>query len=233
MVLEPMQTNGKTLRDLALDSVPQSLREPLLALAAQHNITTPDDPFWTIIAATANALVAAKVAGRAADRLGTAVDSIPNKILEGTQLAGADLSKTIAAVLTSKIEQAGTGFANVIVAAADKGKADLQSAAAEIQAERLQDGDEFVEKWKKDLIQSINRALYKPASRHDRWIYMIGMALVGGIVTATLLLMGGKLITTRGLSAQGLGSGTIIQISRPSYWTRDCPPGELCLTLKK
>ncbi len=137
----------QTLRDLALNSVPVTLRESLLMLAAQHHILAPDDPFWTIAAATANALAAAQAAGEAAANVRTAVAGIQQQVYDGASKASADVK--------SVIETSIAGTVNASVATAAQAGADaLRQAAADLPKVAQVEQGRIVQEWKSALAQA-------------------------------------------------------------------------------
>ncbi len=140
----------QTVRDLALNSVPAALREPLLMLAAQHHITTPDDPFWPIVAATANAMAAAQSAGEAAVKVQTAVQDIPSAVADGAAKASADVK----AVMETAIANTVTTSLNAAVTA---GAATLRQAAADLPKVGQENQTRIVGEWKDALAEAARR----------------------------------------------------------------------------
>ncbi|MHB1567479.1 MAG: hypothetical protein ACYCR3_08060 [Acidithiobacillus sp.] len=172
----------KTLRDLALNTVPAALREPLLTLAAQYYITTPDDPFWTIASATANAMAAAQAAGEAAISVQTAVQEIPGAIYEGASKAAADVKTTI--------ETSIVGTVNASVQAAAQAGADaLRKAAADLPAVAHTEQGRIVQEW---------RAALADAARKNAFAGFLQRLSVNVVVLAILII---------GIFASGLVSG--------------------------
>ena len=171
----------QTLRDLALNTVPAALREPLLTLAAQHYITTPDDPFWTIASATANAMAAAQAAGEAAISVQTAVQEIPGAIYEGASKAAADVKATIEVSITETV--------NTSVAAAAQAGADaLRQAAVDLPAVACQEQDRIVQEWKAALASAARISAF--AGFFQRLsvniavlVILVGGIFVGGVVS--------------------------------------------------
>ena len=140
----------QTLRDLALNSVPVTLRESLLMLAAQHHILAPDDPFWTIAAATANALAAAQAAGEAATDVQAAVQGIQKQVYDGAAKASADVKAVLEASIT------GTVHASV-AAAAQAGADALRKAASDLPAVARQEQDRIVQEWRLALADAARK----------------------------------------------------------------------------
>ena len=134
----------KTLRDLALASVPANLREPLLTLAAQHGITTPDDPFWTIAGAAANAMAAAGAAGEAAYAVHTAVQSIQAEVATGASKAGADVRAAIETAIAGTVKTS-------LDQAVQAGAAALRQAAADLPKIGRENQNQIVGEWRSAL----------------------------------------------------------------------------------
>ena len=143
-------TTPQTLRDLALNSVPNALREPLLTLAAQHHITTPDDPFWTIVAATSNAMAAAQAAGEAATRVQASVQDIPSAIADGAAKAGTDVKAIIEASISTTVR---TSLDQAVTA----GAAALRQAAADLPKVGQENQARIVGEWKSALAGEARR----------------------------------------------------------------------------
>lgn len=167
-------TAPKTLRDVALNSVPAALREPLLTLAAQHHITTPDDPFWTIAGATANAMAAAQAAGEAAARVRSAVQEIPSAIADGTAKASMDVK----VVMETAIANSVTTSLNAAVTA---GAATLRQAASELPKVGREHQERIVGEWKAALTDAARRHAFAGFLQRLSVSVMLAAVLVGGI----------------------------------------------------
>ena len=195
-------TTPQTLRDLALNSVPNALREPLLTLAAQHHITTPDDPFWTIVAATSNAMAAAQAAGEAATRVQASVQDIPSAIADGAAKAGTDVKAIIEASISTTVR---TSLDQAVTA----GAATLRQAASDLPKIGRENQDRIVGEWK--------TALADAARRHTwtGWLQRLSVS-----VTLAGVLIGGVFIG--GMYAGGRGMLYVAAAKHrlvPSGWT--------------
>ena len=179
--MDDTTTTPQTLRDLALNSVPVALREPLLTLAAAHHISAPDDPFWTIAAATANGMAAAQSAGEAATQVRTAVQGIPAAVADGAAKATTDVKATVEAAIASAI----TTSLNTAVQA---GAAALRQAAADLPKIGRESQDRIVGEWKTALADAAHRHTW--AGYFQRLsvsvalaALLVGALFVGGVAT--------------------------------------------------
>ena len=200
-------TTPQTLRDLALNSVPAALREPLLTLAAAHHITAPDDPFWTIVAATASAIAAAQSAGEAATQVRTAVQGIPAAVADGAAKATADVRATVEAAIASAI----TASLNTAVQA---GAATLRQAASDLPKVGRDNQAAIVSEWKAALAD---------AARRHTWAGFLQRLSVS--VALAALLVGALFVG--GLATGGWGMGRLLIAAHritPSGWTLEVGP---------
>jgi hypothetical protein len=171
----------QTLRDMALNSVPTALREPLLTLAAQHHISAPDDPFWPVVAAVANAMAAAQATGEAATQVRTAVQGIPAAVADGAAKAGTDIKAIIEASIAGTVKSS-------LDTAVQAGAATLRQAAADLPKIGRENQDRIVGEWKLALAD---------AARKHTWAgyfqqlsvsvvlaaVLVGALFVGGVAT--------------------------------------------------
>lgn len=194
----------QTLRDLALNSVPAALREPLLTLAATHHITTPNDPFWTIAAATANAMAAAQAAGEAATRVQSAVQEIPAAIADGASKAGADIRVILDAAIAGSVQM-------YLDAAVTAGAETLRQAAADLPKIGRENQDRIVGEWKTALAD---------AARRHTWAGFLQRLSVS-VALASILVCG---IFVGGLTTGAWGVGRILLADHritPHGWQLD------------
>lgn len=171
----------KTLRDLALDGVPTALREPLLMLAAQHHITTPDDPFWPIVAATANAMAAAQAAGEAATRVQASVQEIPAAIADGASRAAMDVKASMETAIAGTIKSS-------LDTAVQTGAATLKQAAADLPQIGRENQDRIVGEWQEALATAARRHTWsgffqKLSVSVALAALLVGALFVGGAVS--------------------------------------------------
>ena len=172
-----------TLRDIALAAVPLDLREPLLTLAIEHHIANADDPFWTIAAATANALAAAKAAGDAAWETGTAVASIRDEVYQGAAKASADIKATIETSITGTVNSA---FASAAQAGADA----LRKAAADLPAVAHAEQGRIVQEWRSALADAARDSAFAGVVQRLSVNVVALVILVAGIFVGGLLTGG-------------------------------------------
>ena len=169
----------QTLRDMALDSVPTALRETLLTLAAQHHISAPDDPFWPVVAAVANAMAAAQAAGEAATQVRTAVQGIPAAVADGAAKASADVKATVEAAITGTVKSS-------LDVAVQAGAATLRQAAADLPKVGQENQARIVGEWKAALADAARKHVW--AGYFQRLSVSVALAalLVGGIFVGGL-----------------------------------------------
>ena len=176
----------QTLRDLALNSVPVTLRESLLTLAAQHHIVAPDDPFWTIATATANAMAAAQAAGEAASRVQTAVQGIQAEISSGAAKAGADVRAVI--------ESAIAGTISTTIDGATRAGADvLRQAAADLPKIGRENQDRIVQEWRSALADAARKNAFAG------FFQRLSVNIVALAVLVVGLLIGGAVAGAGGM----------------------------------
>ena len=125
-----MTDEQKSLRELALASVPADLREHLLTWASENGITTPNDSFWPLAAAMANAMRAASAAGQHARTVVEETAKLPDILYQNVTRAGADLKAVLEAGIKAQADAAGCDLTGAILAAAGHGADALKKAAA-------------------------------------------------------------------------------------------------------
>ncbi len=177
----------KTLREIALDAIPQELRESVLTYAAEQGITHANDPFWPVVASMANGMAAAKAAGEAADRTREETQKIPDMVYKGAISAGSDLKSQVVQAGQSIIDAAQTRAEALqekvdaaIAKAAAAGSAVLKKAVAGLGA--------AAEKRKDELTQEMQAAAAKAAEVQIRAGLADRMARSWGVVAASLLI---------------------------------------------
>ena len=186
----PQGRPAATLRDIALAAVPLDLREPLLTLAIEHHIANADDPFWTIAAAMANALAAAKAAGDAARETGTAIAGIRDEVYQGAAKASADVKAAIETSIAGTIK---TSLDQAIQA----GAAALRQAAADLPKIGRESQNQIVGEWR--------AALASAAREHAFFGFLQRLSV--NILALTLIVAG---IFVGGLVAGGAGIEFVI-----------------------
>ena len=153
----PSGPPGRTLRALALDSVPTDLREHLLAWAGENQIVTADDAFWPLAAAMANGMRAAQAAGQHAQAVEAATNKLPEILYKNVTSAGADLKAVLEAGIKAKADEAGSMLANTILAASGHGADALKRAAAGLDKMAEDHATSFVEQWKAQVASAVEK----------------------------------------------------------------------------
>ena len=231
-----MTDEQKSLRTLALDSVPTDLREHLLAWASENGITTPNDSFWPLAAAMANAMRAASAAGQHAQAVEVATSTIPDMLYKNVTSAGADLKAVLEAGIKAKADEAGVNLTNVILAASGHGADALKKAAAGLDMMASARAEGFVEQWKAAVSVAVEKqattALRRSIARS--WGAVAGALLVMTLLGAGIMLGGlvleHKVIATRGITMHGTGVDGVLVIRRHMLWEKnDCPADAACL----
>ena len=154
---EQQHQPGRTLREIALTSVSQELRESLLTWASENQITTPDDAFWPLAAAMANAMRAAAAAGQHAQAVEAATGRIPDLLYKNVTAAGADLRAALEAGIKAKADEAGAALTNTILAASGHGADALKTAAAGLDMMAANRAEQFVEQWKAAVAVAVEK----------------------------------------------------------------------------
>lgn len=195
-----------TLRDLAISSTPQHLREALLTFAGEHGIQSPEDPFWTLALAYTTSLGATAATGAHVEELRASLERIRQIVYESAQKAGGDLSGVIAASINSTVEGAGNALVGRIDKAAVAGAAALQKAASGLDDLAAQKTNQFVENWKGQVIKGINSHARIALAWHlsKSWATVVTTVAVAMVLGAGVGLGSAfyyhKLITVRDIS---------------------------------
>ena len=233
------QTTPHTLREIALASVPQDVREPLLTWASENHITTPNDPFWPLATAMANSLAAAAKAGRHVTALTKETARVPDLIYQGTMRASADLKEGVAKAIEDKTVEAGQALVSAIAHAAGKGAADLQKAAARLDRMGAEKAAAFVEQWKAHLTHAIrDQAKASLAWKlAEGWgvvtALLFGMFVLGMLTITGIGILNHKVILSSTVTYHRAVAGNPPQLNflGPLYRAASCPPGESCLAV--
>lgn len=199
---EKSNQSPRTLREMALATVPASAREALLALAAEHGIARSDDPFWTIAAATASALAAAAAAGEAAVKTTAEVARISDAIYQGTVRAATDLrgqvetaGQGIAETIATRAREIQQGLRTAVGDAINASAARLETASQTLDQAALQRRDAAIKEWEAAAGKAAAAAVQRE----------IGTRLVRGwAVTAVILLTAAALGAAGALGAARL-----------------------------
>ena len=190
-----MANEQKTLRELALGSVPPDLREHLLTWASENVITAHNDAFWPLAAAMANGMRAAASAGQHAAALAAETAKIPDILYQSVTRAGADLKSSVSQAIEAKAVEAGQALVQVIGVAAQKGAADLTAAAAGLERMGQESSQAFVEHWKAELARAANQRERARLFRASGWLAVGALILfcAGGLAMFSTLAASGKI----------------------------------------
>lgn len=233
MIEQVEHPQPRTLRDIALASVSQELRESLLTWASENQITTPDDAFWPLASAMANGMRAAQAAGEHARAVEAATNKLPEILYKNVTSAGADLRAVLEAGIKARADEAGSMLTTAIIAASGVGADALKKAAAGLDRLGEEKGTAFVEQWKAAVATAVEKqarsTLKKSIARS--WVSAAFALLIaagaGGAVALGAARLEHKLITVgdlrfynpdphRDAVLRYNGSGNITE-------ARDCP----------
>lgn len=205
--MDGITTTSQSLRDLALNSVSVTLREPLLTLAAAHHISAPDDPFWTIACATANAMAAAQAAGEAASRVQASVQDIPAAIADGASKASMDVK----AVMETAIANTVTTSLNAAVTA---GAATLRQAAADLPKVGQENQARIVGEWKDALAEAARRHTWAGFLQRLSVSVVLASLLVGGVFVGGVVAGGKGMLFVASSQHRITPSGWVLEVGQ-------------------
>lgn len=175
-----MANEQKCLRDIALAAVPPDLREALLTWASENHITTPNDAFWPLAAAAANAMGGARAAGDAARETGAAIATIRDEVYQGTAKASADIKATIELSITGTVNSA-------VSSAAQAGADALRKAAADLPAVAQAEQGRIVQEWRQALASAAREHAFSGFLQRLSVNVGVLAVLVGGIFVGGLV----------------------------------------------
>lgn len=235
-----MDNKNTTPRDTALASVPTDRREALLTRASDLGVHRSDDVIWALVAAVVDATAANEAAGRHVEVLQNETAKLPSLMYEGAKKAGVDISGQVTTAITSTVNEAGKNIADRIDKAATSGATSLQKAAAGLDNLAAQKTSEFVENWKKKVIEAIDRHAKLALTWHlsKSWTQVVislavAMALGAAVATGTIFYYH-KLITVRDISFYQKGAFPTLPatvVYQTSHIKQiSCGVGRVCLS---
>ena len=181
---EQQRPPGRTLREIALASVSQELREPLLTWASENQITTPNDPFWPLATALVNGLAASQAAGDAARQVGMAIGTIQTEIYQGAAKASSDVK--------AAIEMSIVGTINTTIDTATRAGADaLRQAAADLPKVGREQQGQIVREWKAALADAARERVFAGFFQRLSVSVALATVLVVGIFVVGAVAGGG------------------------------------------
>jgi hypothetical protein len=137
----PRQTmgGGASARDVALQGLSPSLREQVIADAAEMGIRIENDLSWLLVGAQVRAWAAAQASGRyatecvaAGETLAALIDKLPAVVQKAAAGASGDIAGQINAVLAKKIPDFGSAIKVGVMAGVEDAVASVNSAAGKL-----------------------------------------------------------------------------------------------------
>ncbi len=225
----------------ALRGLPPEWREQLIEQAAAMGIHAEADVAWLLVKSFINAWAGAAAATVAAERIESAAKGVGDLIFNQTVRAGNDLKALVAAGVEEKTVEAGSAVVAVINHATQAGAAALKAAAMAIPEAANAQRDSILAEWRQHLASAAAQEAAGRARRSEWWLGGIGLAMM--------------------VAGAGLG-GWVGRATAPKTWpagappaamwrypqqnmneyawpasdarlTRSCPPGDLCLLLRR
>ena len=193
MAPTPKIGEGRALRDIALSSVPQHLRENLLTWASENQITTPNDAFWPIAAAMANAMGATSAVGDQIEEIRSATRGVGDLIFNQTRRAGTELQAGVKDKIDKSMAEGAAVVAKIITRASNAGAAALTTAAAALEQKGEESGDKFIQSWRRQATQALDRHAVSSLRRSLTFIIVslfVAIFLGGGVVWGLLDMTG-------------------------------------------
>jgi hypothetical protein len=219
----------------------------LATITGTHGIG-PDDPLWSAIqvlldvrAERAGTVAAAGQATAAAARIEAAAHGVGQTIFNQTVRAGDDLKTLLAASIEEKTVEVGKAVVAVIQHTVGEGAAAIKKAAASLPSAANAQRDDILKEWRAALTTTAAQEVAHRARRGEWWI--MGGILLGMILMAAI---GGWVGRATAPQAWPAGAPPAAMWKYPQQnmdefaWhvadarlTRSCPPGDLCLLLRR
>lgn len=207
--------NNPSLRDQVLSNLPEAAHKGILELALDYGVNNPDDPVWAMVGLAWSAAKGADLTRERLEIIRRETASIPGKITEGTEQAGADLRKIINTEITEKMDALRGNLVKDIDKAAGKGAEAIRKA---------QDGlDDDIEKKREAAVQEFATAAGKAAESLARSAF--ARARTTSWATVVLSLLGSAIIGASG----SIGLGYLLHRVTPSemrVWSDPDVPGK-------
>ena len=207
--------NNPSLRDQVLSNLPEAAHKGILELALDYGVNNPDDPVWAMVGLAWSAAKGADLTRERLEVIRRETASIPGKITEGTEQAGADLRKIINTEIAEKMDVLRGNLVNDIDKATEKGAEAIRKA---------QDGlDDDIEKKKEAAVQDFATAAGNAAESRARSAF--ARARTASWATVVLSLLGSAIIGASG----SIGLGYLLHRVTPSemrVWSDPDVPGK-------
>ena len=207
--------NNPSFRDQVLSNLPEAAHKGILELALDYGVNNPDDPVWAMVGLAWSAAKGADLTRERLEVIRRETASIPGKITEGTEQAGADLRKIINTEIAEKMDVLRGNLVKDIDKAAGKGAEAIRKA---------QDGlDDDIEKKKETAVQDFATAAGNAAESHARSAF--ARARTASWATVVLSLIASAIVGAGG----SIGLGYLLHRVTPSemrVWSDPDVPGK-------
>lgn len=207
--------NNPSLRNQVLSKLPEAAHKGILELALDYGVNNPDDPVWAMVGLAWSASKGEDLTRERLEIIRRETASIPDKISEGTEQAGANLRTIINTEITEKMDALRKTLVKDIDKAAGEGAETIRKA---------QDGlDDDIEKKKEAAVQNFATAAGNAAESHARKAFE--RARTVSWATVVLSLLGSAIIGSGGT----IGLGFFLHRVTPSemrVWSDPDVPGK-------
>ena len=207
--------NNPSLRDQVLSKLPEAAHKGILELALDYGVNNPDDPVWAMVGLAWSASKGEDLTRERLEIIRRETASIPDKISEGTEQAGANLRTIINTEIIEKMDALRKTLVKDIDKAAGEGAETIRKA---------QDGlDDDIEKKKEAAVQNFATAAGNAAESRARSAF--ARTRTASWATVVLSLLGSAIIGASG----SIGLGYLLHRVTPSemrVWSDPDVPGK-------
>ena len=223
----------------ALRGLPPEWRERLIERASAMGVRADGDVAWLLVGAFINAWAGAAAAGEAADRIEGATRSVGDTIYRQAQAAGRDLAAVAGKVIEDKTVEAGQGVVAGMRHAAAQGAAEVRAAIRGLPAAAQAQKSAILQDWKNALASlAVQEAAQR--ARRSEWIWggivvviVVLTALWSGWVGHDLAPASWPAASPPAVVARFHGETEYQWVNTNAGIDPQCPPGRICLVLKK
>jgi len=203
-----------TLKEQALAGLPPEWRERLISNAGHAGVKHDQDVGWLLLGSVVDSAAAALAAGASVGELTRLLDTLPNRMLDGARLAGADVAgelKTATAAVAKVLLDTGRVCGKSVEAGGEKAKKTIEDATV-LGADKIKTASE-------SLIGKLDEAVeQKKAEGAQAWAMIAEKAAVDSAKTALGKLalrsrMFTVLLVLIGVGVGAAGLGGVRQIS--------------------
>ena len=232
-------TGGGSLRDRALAGLPGDVRAAVVASATDVGVFDKNDATWILLRFLRDGLDTALTTERAASKIESSTLGIGETIYRQAQAAGKDLAAAAGQVIEAKTIEAGQGMVAVIQHAATAGAVALKAAATALPAAAAAQRGAILADWTALAASTAAQEAANRARKGEWWV--IGASVVFGLVMAVMGGWVGYQLAPRAwpatsppsLVANFPGETEFQWDNTHAFIPRDCPPGQVCVVLKK